>query len=65
MAVVTHDPIPAALVEPTPVPEWLPDDVEARNEDLLSYALDLREALSRCNMDKAALKATRKEEMAR
>ena len=59
VAIVNHAPLPGHLVEPTPVPEWLPDD--ATNGDLLNYLLDLRHALNRCNADKTALKACREE----
>ena len=51
------DPVPWALFEPIPAPE--PPSGQIRNEDLLEYALDLREALKRCNADKAAAREAR------
>jgi len=46
---------PRSLTAPTPLPAELL--LGATNEDLVLWALDLREAVKACNADKAAIRA--------
>lgn len=51
MPVVIRPQLPEMLTAPTTEPEW----AGTSNMELVEYILELRDALGRCNADKAAI----------